>query len=65
MLVFALTIQRSVDEFVFPFRPAPNDRELFFAQCVSLHQQPKVACGYSGFRNQHQATRLAIESIHD
>jgi len=32
MLVFALTIQRSVDEFVFPFRPAPNDREIFFAQ---------------------------------
>ena len=32
VLVVALPIQWSVDKFVFPFGPAPNDREIFFMQ---------------------------------
>ena len=30
-----------------------------------MHQQPKLACGRRSFRDQHQAARLAIESVHD
>src|SRR5215510_3826965 len=48
MLMLPLAIQRGVNYFVFPIRPAPNDREVFFAQLVSLHQQPKIACGRGG-----------------
>src|SRR5215472_7949036 len=44
MLVFALAIQRSVNKFVFPRGPAPNDREIFLVQRVSLHQKPKLPC---------------------
>ena len=43
--MFTLTIQRSVDGFVFPFRPAPNDCNVFLVQLVSLHQEPKIARG--------------------
>jgi hypothetical protein len=62
--MFALAIQRSVNDFVFPFRPAPNDRKIFFAQLLSLHQESKVARSRAGFCNQHETARLAIESIH-
>jgi hypothetical protein len=32
---------------------------------VALHQLAKLACGRGGFRNKHQAARLAIKSVHD
>ena len=63
--MFALTIQRSVDDFVLPFRPAPNDCNIFFAQLVSLHQEPKIARGRGGLCHQHQSARFAVESVHD
>src|SRR3982751_495946 len=62
-LVLTLAIQRSVNELVFPCWPAPNDREIFFAQRALLHQEPKLACGCGSFRNQHQAARFAIPSV--
>src|SRR4029450_4154838 len=49
VLLFALAIQRSVNELMFPFRPTPNNREILFTQLLSLHQQAEVACGGGGF----------------
>ena len=63
--MFALTIQRSVDDLMFPFRPAPNDCEVFFAKLMSLHQESKIARSRRGFCNQHETAGFAVESIHD
>ena len=63
--MFTLTIQRSVDDFVLPFRPAPNDCNVFFAHPVPLHQEPKIARRRGGLCNQYQSARFAVESVHD
>src|SRR5262249_36481010 len=60
VLMFALTIQRSLDDIVLPFRPAPNDRKIFFAQLMSLHQQTEIARSRGGLCNQHESAGLAI-----
>ena len=63
--MFALAIQSSVHDFGFPFRPAPNDGEILFAQPLLLHQQSEPTRGRGGFCNQNQAARLAVESVHN
>src|SRR5207237_10701615 len=65
VLMFALTIQRGIDDFVLPFRPAPNNRTVFFAQLVSLRQQAKIARGMSSLCDQHESTRLAAKPVQD
>src|SRR5436190_20175081 len=55
VLMFALTIQRGFDDFVLPFRPAPDNRKVFFAQLVSLHQQAKIARGRSSLCNKNKS----------
>ena len=65
VLLFALTIQRSVDDFVLPFRPAPNDCKIFFSKLMSLHQEPKIARSRRGFCNQHETAGLTVESVHN
>jgi len=64
-LMSALTFQRSIDDFVLPFRPAPNNRNIFFAQLVSLHQQTKIAGGRGSLCDQHQSAGLSVEPVHD
>ncbi len=64
-LVFALSIQRSINDFAVPFRPAPNDGQIFFEQLPPLHQKPEsTRCG-GLLRHQNKAARLAVESVHD
>lgn len=63
--MFALTVQRSVDDFVFPFRPAPNDCKIFFAKLMSLHQEPEIARGRRGFCDQHQSAGFPVEPIYN
>jgi hypothetical protein len=63
--MFALAIQRSVDNLVLPFRPAPNDCKIFLAQLMSLHQEPKIARSCCGFCNQHESAGFAVKSVHD
>ena len=63
--MFALSIQRRVDGVVLPFRPAPNDREIFLVQSLLLHKQSEPARGRRGFRYQNQAAGLAVEPIHN
>jgi hypothetical protein len=63
--VFALSIQRCIDDLGFPFRPAPNNGEVLFAQQLLLHQQSEPACGRGGFCDQNQAARLAVEPVHN
>src|SRR5215472_783978 len=65
VLMFTLAIQRSVNNFVLPSRPAPNDCNVLLVQLVSLHQESKIARGSSGFCNQHQTAGFAVESVHD
>src|SRR6266446_7544854 len=59
VLMFALTIQRGFDDFVLPFRPAPDNRKVFFAQLVSLHQQAKIARGRSSLCTKQNPPVLA------
>ena len=63
--MFALTIQSSVHDFGFPFRPAPNNGEILFAQALFLHKQSESARGRGGFCDQNQAARLAVEPVHN
>jgi len=65
LLMFALSIQRRIDEVALPFGPSPDDREIFFLHPLPLHQQPEPACGRRCFRNEHQTAGLAVEPIHD
>jgi hypothetical protein len=65
ILVLALTIQRSVDDLVFPLRPAANDCKIFFAKLMSLHQKPKIARSSRGFCDQHETAGFAVEPVHD
>src|SRR5215471_6354550 len=65
MLMLTLAMQRGVNDFGFPFRPAPNDRKILFAYLVSLHQASEVACARGSFCNQHEPAGLAVESVHD
>ena len=61
--MFTLTIQRSVDDFVLLFRPAPNDRNVFFAHLMPLHQEPKIARRRGGLCNQYQSARFAVDAV--
>jgi hypothetical protein len=65
VLMFALTIQRSIDDFVLPVRPAPNDGKIFFAKPTPLHQEPKIARSRRGFCNQHESAGFSVESVHN
>jgi len=58
--MFALSIERRVDSFRFPIRPAPTDREIFFVETPLLHEQSESARGRGCFRDQNNAARFAI-----
>lgn len=61
----ALPGERRVNGVRFPFRPAPDDREIFFSDPLFLHEQAKTARGGSVLRDQHQAAGLTIEPVDD
>ena len=63
--VFPLPIHRHIDNFRFPFRPAPNDREIFLVQSLLLHEQSEPARGHRCFRHKNQAARLAIKAVYN
>ena len=63
--MFALSIQRRIDNFGFPIRPAPNDREIFFVETMFLHEQSESARSGRGFRDQNKTARFAIQPIHN
>ena len=63
--MFTLPIQSTVQDFGFPFRPAPNNGEILFAQLLLLHQQSESTRGRGGFCDQNQAARFAVESVHN
>ena len=63
--MFALSIQRRVDNFCFPIRPAPDDGEIFFPETLLLHQQSEFSCCSRRLRDQNKPARLAVEPIHN
>ena len=63
--MFPSSIQRRVDHFAFPFRPAISDSDVFFLKSLLLHQQAKFSRYGRGFCDQHKTARFAIEPIND
>lgn len=61
----ALPGERRIDQARFPFRPAPDQREVFFRDPLLLHEQPETASGRRVLRDENEPARLAIESVHD
>lgn len=64
-LMNALANKRRVDARPLPFRPAPNDGEIFFRDALVLHEQSETPGARGILRDEDQATRLAIEAIDD
>ena len=48
-----------------PFRPSPDDGEVFLRDPLLLHEKPKTARGGRVLRYEDQAAGLAIEPIND
>ena len=63
--MFPLSIQRRIDNLRCPFRPAPNDREIFLVKSLLLNEQSKPARGRRCFRHKNQAARLAIKAVYN
>jgi hypothetical protein len=63
--MFALAIQRGINDLVLPFRPAPNDCAILFAKPMSLHHEPKISRSRRGFCNQNQSAGFPVESVHN
>src|SRR5438045_1222360 len=63
--MLALSIQRSIDNCCFPFRPAPNNREIFVVQTMLLHEQSEPPPGHGRFRDEDQSAGFAVETIGD
>src|SRR5438046_1373301 len=62
-LMFALSIQRSVDDFGFPFRPAPNDRQILFLEPTLLHEHSEFSGGRRCFRDENDAAGFAAKPV--
>ena len=56
---------RRVHGSCFPFRPTPNDGQIFLRDALFLHEQTKLARGCGGLGDKHDAARFPIQSIHD
>lgn len=63
--VSSLSIQRSFDDFGFPFRPTPNNRQILLFQPALLHEQSKSSGGCRCFRDENETTRFAVEPVYD
>ena len=63
--MFPLSIQGRIDNFRVPFRPAPNDREIFLVQSLLLHEQSEPARRRRCFRHKNQSARLAIKAVYN
>jgi hypothetical protein len=61
----ALSGERQIHRFGIPFRPAPNDREIFFGDALLLHQQAKTPRRGRVLRHEYQPACFPVESIDD
>jgi hypothetical protein len=57
--------QRRIDRICLPFRPAPDNGEIFLGDALFLHQQTKPPGGSGIFRYQDEPAGLAIEAINN
>lgn len=64
-LVRALPAQRRIDRSRFPFRPSPDNGEIFFCDALLLHEQPETSGRLSIFRYEHEPARFAIEPVYN
>ena len=63
--MIALPLERGIDHVPFPLRPAPHDREIFFQESLSLHEQTETARGHLCLGHQNEAAGFAIEPVND
>ena len=63
--VNSLPGQRSIHQFGIPFRPAPDDGEIFLRDALLLHQQTKTSRRGPVLRDQDESARFPIEPVHD
>src|SRR5450432_539428 len=61
----ALPRERRVHGRGFPGRPAAHDGEVFLRNELSLHGETEATRGGGVLRDQDEAARLAVESVHD
>src|SRR3979490_3240162 len=63
--VRSLSGQRRIDRIRFPFRPSPDDGEIFLGDPLLLHQQTKPPGRRGIFRYQDEPAGLAIEAVNN
>ena len=63
--VNSLSGERRIDGFGIPFRPAPNDREIFLCDALLLHHQSQNAAPPAVLRHEHEPARFPVEPIDD
>lgn len=63
--VLALSRQRRIDRTCFPFRPARDNRQIFFSDPLLLHEQTETSRRRPALCHQHEPARFAIEPVDD
>jgi hypothetical protein len=61
--VNSLSGERRIHRFRIPFRPAPDNCEIFFSDALLLHHYAKTSRRGRGLRHQHQSARFPVEPI--
>lgn len=64
-LVSALPGERRFHRLGIPFRPSPNNCEIFLCDPLRLHHQTKTAGRAGALRHEHQPARFPVEPIDD
>ena len=64
-LMLSLSIERRIDYCRLPFRPAPNNGEIFFVNALLLHQQPESPGGRGRFGDEHEPAGFAVQPVDD
>ena len=63
--VNALPGERRIHRGGIPFRPAPDDGEIFLRDALLLHHQTKTPRGGGVLRHEHEPAGFPVEPVHD
>src|SRR5450755_398168 len=63
--VNSLSGERRIHRFGIPFRPAPDDRDIFFSDALLLHHHAKAPGRGRVLRHEHQPAGFAVEPVDD